>query len=75
MGDFSTRYFSSGYVILRTQKVHDNEVPFPPLPIAQKAVEIDGVTIDDPRKEIDLSKPTEFLLRVGKKKFIRIVVN
>jgi len=43
--------------------------------IKQKAVEIDGVTIDDPRKEIDLSKPTEFLLRVGKKKFIRIVVN
>ncbi len=42
--------------------------------IKQKAVEIDEVTIDDPRKEIDLSKPTEFLLRAGKKKFLRIVI-
>jgi len=42
--------------------------------IKQKAVEIDGVTIDDPRKDIDLSKPTEFLLRAGKKKFVRVVV-
>jgi len=42
--------------------------------IKQKAVEIDGVTIDDPRKDIDLSKPTEFLLRAGKKKFLRIVL-
>jgi tyrosyl-tRNA synthetase len=42
--------------------------------IKQKAVEIDGVTVDDPRKDIDLSKPTDFLLRAGKKRFIRIVV-
>jgi tyrosyl-tRNA synthetase len=42
--------------------------------IKQKAVEIDGVAIDDPRREIDLSKPAEFLLRAGKKKFLRIVV-
>jgi tyrosyl-tRNA synthetase len=42
--------------------------------IKQKAVEIDGVTVDDPRKDIDLSKPAEFLLRAGKKKFLRIVV-
>ena len=42
--------------------------------IKQKAVEIDGITIDDPRGDIDLSKPREFLLRVGKKKFLRIVV-
>jgi tyrosyl-tRNA synthetase len=42
--------------------------------IKQKALEIDGATIDDPRKDIDLSKPTEFLLRAGKKKFLRIVV-
>jgi len=42
--------------------------------IRQKAVEIDGVVIDDPRKVIDLSKPQEFLLRVGKKKFVRVVV-
>jgi hypothetical protein len=30
--------------------------------------------VEDPRKEIDLSKPTEFLLRAGKKKFVRVVV-
>jgi len=42
--------------------------------IKQKAVEIDGVTIDDARKDIDLSKPSEFLLRAGKKKFLRVVV-
>ena len=42
--------------------------------IKQKAVEIDGATVDDPRKDIDLGKPSEFLLRAGKKKFLRIVV-
>ncbi len=42
--------------------------------IKQGGVEIDGVRIDDPRKDIDLSKPTEFLLRAGKKRFVRIAV-
>jgi len=42
--------------------------------IKQKAVEIDGLVIDDPRKEIDVTKPTSFLLRVGKKDFVRFVV-
>jgi len=42
--------------------------------IKQKAVEIDGVAMDDSRKDIDLSKPCEFLLRAGKKKFVRVVV-
>jgi tyrosyl-tRNA synthetase len=42
--------------------------------VKQRAVEIDGVTIEDPRQGIDLSKPTNFLLRAGKKKFVRIVV-
>jgi tyrosyl-tRNA synthetase len=42
--------------------------------IKQKAVEIDGVTIDDSRKDIDLSKPCEFLLRAGKKKFVRVII-
>ena len=42
--------------------------------IKQGGVEIDGVRIDDPRKEIDFSKPAEFLLRAGKKKFVRVVV-
>ncbi len=42
--------------------------------IEQGGVEIDGVRIDDVRKEIDLSRPGEFLLRAGKKKFLRVVV-
>jgi tyrosyl-tRNA synthetase len=42
--------------------------------IEQGGVEIDGVRVDDPRKDMDLGKPTEFLLRVGKKKFLRIIV-
>src|SRR5260370_34867281 len=42
--------------------------------IKQKAVEIDGVTVDDPRKDIDLSKTAEFLFRAGKKKLFRIIV-
>ena len=42
--------------------------------IKQKAVEIDGLAVDDPRKEMDLSKPYEFLLRAGKKKFVRIII-
>jgi tyrosyl-tRNA synthetase len=42
--------------------------------IKQKAVEIDGLTVDDPRKEMDLTKPYEFLLRAGKKKFVRVII-
>ena len=42
--------------------------------IEQGGVEIDGVRVEDSRKEIDVSKPCEFLLRAGKKKFLRIVV-
>ena len=42
--------------------------------IKQRGVEIDGACVEDARKEIDLSKPREFLLRVGKKKFVRVVV-
>jgi tyrosyl-tRNA synthetase len=42
--------------------------------IKQGGVEIDGVRVDDPRRDIDLSKPAEFLLRAGKKKFLQIVV-
>jgi tyrosyl-tRNA synthetase len=42
--------------------------------IEQGGVEIDGVRVDDPRKDIDLGKPSEFLLRAGKKKFLRIIV-
>ncbi len=42
--------------------------------IKQGGVEIDGERADDVKREIDLSKPMEFLLRAGKKKFLRIVV-
>jgi tyrosyl-tRNA synthetase len=42
--------------------------------IKQGGVEINGVRVDDVKREIDLSKPSEFLLRAGKKKFLRIVV-
>jgi len=37
-------------------------------------VEIDGTRVDDARRDMDLSKPAEFLLRAGKKKFLRVVV-
>jgi len=42
--------------------------------VKQGAVEIDGQRINDPRKEVDLSKGRNFLLRAGKKKFVRVVV-
>jgi len=42
--------------------------------IKQRGVEIDEVCVEDPRKEMDLSKPGQFLLRAGKKKFVRVVV-
>jgi tyrosyl-tRNA synthetase len=42
--------------------------------IKQGGVEIDGARMDDPRREVELGKPVDFLLRAGKKKFLRIVV-
>ena len=42
--------------------------------IKQRGVEIDEICVEDPRKEIDLSKAVQFLLRAGKKKFVRVVV-
>lgn len=42
--------------------------------IKQGGVEIDGVRVDDVRKELDLSKSRRFLIRAGKKKFIRLLV-
>jgi tyrosyl-tRNA synthetase len=42
--------------------------------IEQGGAEIDGTRVDDARKDIDLSKRREFLLRAGKKKFLRVVV-
>jgi tyrosyl-tRNA synthetase len=40
----------------------------------QGGVEIDGERASDVKKELDLSKSGEFLLRAGKKKFLRLVV-
>jgi tyrosyl-tRNA synthetase len=42
--------------------------------IKQGGVEIDGARVEDARKDVDLSKAGEFLLRAGKKKFVRVVV-
>jgi len=42
--------------------------------IKQRGVEIDEVCVEDPRKEMDLSQAGQFLLRAGKKKFVRVVV-
>ena len=42
--------------------------------IKQRGVEIDEVCVEDPRKEIDLSHPSQFLLRAGKKKFLKVIV-
>jgi len=42
--------------------------------IKQGGVEIDGQRMDDVKKELDLSKPASFLLRAGKKKFLRVIV-
>jgi tyrosyl-tRNA synthetase len=42
--------------------------------IKQGGVEIDGARVDDPRRDIELSKPADFLLRAGKKKFLRVIV-
>ena len=42
--------------------------------IKQGGVEVDGQRVEDVKREIDLSKPSEFLLRAGKKKFLRIAV-
>ena len=42
--------------------------------IKQGGVEIDGRRMDDVKREIDLSKPGEYLLRAGKKKFLRLIV-
>ena len=42
--------------------------------VKQGGVEIDGRRVDDVKKEIDLSRPASFLLRAGKKNFLRLIV-
>jgi len=42
--------------------------------VKQGGVELDGTRVSDVKAEVDLAKPREFLIRAGKKKFVRIVV-
>ena len=42
--------------------------------IKQGGIEINEQRVDDFRKDVDLTQPAEFLLRAGKKKFVRIIV-
>jgi tyrosyl-tRNA synthetase len=42
--------------------------------IKQGGVEIDTQRVSDVRYEIDFAKPGDFLLRVGKKKFLRVTI-
>lgn len=42
--------------------------------IKSRAVEIDGEKITDERLKLDLSKAQSFVLKVGKKKFVKVVV-
>jgi tyrosyl-tRNA synthetase len=42
--------------------------------IKQGGVEIDGVRVEEVTRELDLSRAQGFLLRAGKKKFLRVVV-
>ena len=42
--------------------------------IKQGGVEVDGVRVDDPRREMPTNKRGEFSLRAGKKKFLKVVI-
>lgn len=42
--------------------------------IKQGGVEVDGARVEDVKLELDLSKAGEFLIRAGKKKFLRVKV-
>ncbi len=42
--------------------------------VKQGGVELDGERVSDVKKDVDLATPREFLVRAGKKKFLRIVV-
>ena len=42
--------------------------------IKQGGVELNESRLDDPRADLDLTKPAQFLLRAGKKKFLRLIV-
>jgi tyrosyl-tRNA synthetase len=42
--------------------------------IKQKALEVNGEIMSDPTARIDFNEKTEYVIRVGKKKFLRLVV-
>ena len=42
--------------------------------VKQGGVELDGTRVSDVKHEVDLNNPGQFLLRAGKKKFLRVVV-
>jgi tyrosyl-tRNA synthetase len=42
--------------------------------VKQGGVELDGTRISDVKHEVELGEPRAFLLRAGKKKFLRILV-
>ena len=42
--------------------------------LKQGAIEINGERTNDVKKELDFSKPSEILLRAGKKKFLRVII-
>jgi tyrosyl-tRNA synthetase len=42
--------------------------------IKQGGVEVDGARVDDVKRELDLQRPGEFLLRAGKRRFLRLIV-
>src|SRR6266550_9191707 len=42
--------------------------------VKQGGVELDGERVSEVNREVDLTRPRDFLLRAGKKKFLRIVV-
>jgi tyrosyl-tRNA synthetase len=42
--------------------------------VKQGGVELDGERVTDVKMEVELAKPREFMLRAGKKKFLRVIV-
>ena len=42
--------------------------------IESGAVSVNGVRISDPKAELDLSKPGDFTFKVGKRRFLRLVI-
>ncbi len=41
--------------------------------VQQQAVSIDGERVDDPQLEIDLAVRAPFVVKVGKRRFVRIM--